>query len=140
MYRLTYQDMSLYPATNMTKLVASMVVERDGRRVGILTPDQRAYRQRGEISTEVGIRRVWNEDLYVILAGIDDPNSPTPLATFRVLVNPLVPWIWMGGVIMAIGTLVAMWPSAPGPVPVPVLPSRASPAARPERKRELAEV
>jgi cytochrome c-type biogenesis protein CcmH/NrfF len=49
----------------------------------------------------VGIRRAWNEDLYVIMAGIDDANAvlqgtnPRPLTTFRVLVNPLVPWIWL---------------------------------------------
>jgi cytochrome c-type biogenesis protein CcmF len=98
-----------------------------------------AYRQRGEISTEVGIRRAWNEDLYLILAGIDDPNSETPLATFRVLVNPLVPWIWMGGIVMAIGTLVAMWPTGQGPPPATRMPI-SSGAARPEREPALAEV
>lgn len=116
-YRLTYQDMSWYDATNMTKLIASMRVERDGKPAGILTAEQRAYRQRQETNTEVGIRRAWNEDLYLILAGIDDPNgiimgsNPRPMTTFRILVNPLVPWIWIGGLIMALGTLIAMWPS-----------------------------
>jgi cytochrome c-type biogenesis protein CcmF len=117
-YRLTYQDMSWYPATNMTKIVASMRVERDGRPVGVLTGEHRFYRQRNETATEVGIRRAWNEDLYLILAGIDDAEgfvrgtNPRPMATFRVLVNPLVPWIWLGGLIMAIGTLTALWPGA----------------------------
>jgi cytochrome c-type biogenesis protein CcmF len=84
----------------------------------MLTPEQRAYRQREETSTEVGIKRAWNEDLYVILAGIDDANgvvqgtNPRPVTTFRVLINPLVPWLWFGGLIMAIGTLIALWPSA----------------------------
>jgi cytochrome c-type biogenesis protein CcmF len=66
----------------------------------------------------VGIRRAWNEDLYLILAGIDDiegvvrGTNTGPAATFRVLVNPLVPWIWLGGFIMAMGTLIALWPGA----------------------------
>ncbi|CAN5687950.1 heme lyase CcmF/NrfE family subunit [soil metagenome] len=117
-YRLTYQDMSWYTATNMTKLVSSVRVERDGRAVGILTAEHRWYRQRQETATEVGIRRAWNEDLYLIMAGIDDPDgvvrgtNPRPVVTFRVLVNPLVPWIWFGGLVMAIGTLIAMWPTA----------------------------
>ena len=121
-YRLTYQDMSWYTATNMTKLVASMRVEKDGRPAGQLVADQRVYRQRTETATEVGIRRAWNEDLYLILAGVDDANgvvqgsNPRPLTTFRAMVNPLVPWIWTGGFIMAMGTLIAMWPSAPGAV------------------------
>jgi cytochrome c-type biogenesis protein CcmF len=144
-YTLTYQDMSWYPATNMTKLVASMRVERDGRPVGILTAEQRAFRQRSEINIEIGIRRVWNEDLYLILAGIDDPNgviagtNPRPMATFRVLVNPLVPWIWTGGFIMALGTLIAMWPTAPQGQTPDGEPGRRT-VARPRRERELAEV
>jgi cytochrome c-type biogenesis protein CcmF len=117
-YRLTYQDMSWYTATNMTKIVASLRVERNERAAGLLTAEYRWYRQRQETATEVGIRRAWNEDLYLIMAGIDDADgvvrgtNPRPAATFRVLVNPLVPWIWAGGFIMALGTLIAMWPTA----------------------------
>jgi cytochrome c-type biogenesis protein CcmF len=76
----------------------------------------------------VGIRRAWNEDLYLILAGIDDINgvvqgtNPRPIVTFRVLVQPLVPWIWIGGLIMAIGTLVALWPGAEPARPAAVKP------------------
>lgn len=140
-YRLVYQDMSWYPATNMTKLIASLQVTRDGRPAGVLTAEKRAYKQREEVVSEVGIRRAWNEDLYVILAGIDDANgviqgtNPRPVATFRVLVNPLVPWIWLGGVIMAVGTLIALWPSADSPrrvVPARARPSGARPARAPE--------
>jgi cytochrome c-type biogenesis protein CcmF len=129
-YTLTYQAMSWYPATNMTKIIASMQVEKDGRPVGMLTAEKRAYEQREEVVSEVGIRRAWNEDLYLILAGIDDANAviqgrnPRPVATFRILVNPLVPWIWLGGLIMAVGTLIALWPAAEAQ-----RPSR--PAARP---------
>jgi cytochrome c-type biogenesis protein CcmF len=145
-YTLTYQDMSWYTATNMTKLVASMQVQRDGRNVGILTAEQRSFRQRPEINVEVGIRRVWNEDLYLILAGIDDPNgvvqgtNPRPVATFRVLVNPLVPWIWTGGLVMALGTLIAMWPAAPGGQIPAEGTQKIGTGARARRERELAEV
>src|SRR4029079_6130537 len=34
-----------------------------------------------------------------------------PPADFRVNVNPLVSWIWVGGAIAAIGGLVAIWPA-----------------------------
>jgi cytochrome c-type biogenesis protein CcmF len=127
-YTLTYQAMSAYPATNMTKVIASVDVAKDGRPVGVLTAEKRSYRQREEVASEVGIRRAWNEDLYLILAGIDDINgvvqgtNPRPIVTFRVLVQPLVPWIWIGGLIMAIGTLVALWPGAEPARPVAVKP------------------
>jgi cytochrome c-type biogenesis protein CcmF len=38
-------------------------------------------------------------------------ESQPPPATFRVLVSPLVAWIWIGGVIVACGALIAMWPA-----------------------------
>ena len=38
-------------------------------------------------------------------------NEPPP-ATFRVLVSPLVSWIWLGGGIVVLGALTALWPSA----------------------------
>jgi cytochrome c-type biogenesis protein CcmF len=117
-YRLAYQDISWYTATNMTKLIASFRVEKAGKPAGILTAEQRAYNQREEMNTEVGIRRSWDEDLYLIFAGVDDASAvlagtnPRPATTFRVLVNPLVSWIWLGGFITAVGTLIAMWPTA----------------------------
>jgi cytochrome c-type biogenesis protein CcmF len=128
----------------MTKLVSSVQVERDGRPVGILRAEHRWYRQRQETATEVGIRRAWNEDLYLIMAGIDDPDgvvrgtNPRPVVTFRVLVNPLVPWIWFGGLIMAIGTLIAMWPTAAAEI---TRPKHAADRPRePTPERELVEV
>jgi cytochrome c-type biogenesis protein CcmF len=144
-YTLSYEGMSWYTATNMTKLVAAIRVERDGRLVGMITPEHRAYRQREEINQRIGLHRVWNEDLYLIMAGIEDPNgviagtNERPLATFRVLINPLVPWIWLGGAILAVGTLIAMWPSAGGTRPSPLAPARSRPAARREEEPELVE-
>jgi cytochrome c-type biogenesis protein CcmF len=130
-YELMYQAMSWYPAQNMTKIVATVEVRRNGRLVGMLAPEKRAYKQREEVTSEVGIRRAWNEDLYLIMAGVADADqflagqNPRPVATFKVLVNPLVTWIWLGGIVMAFGTLVAFWPAAEAVratarVPVPV--------------------
>jgi cytochrome c-type biogenesis protein CcmF len=139
-YTMTYQAMSSYPAQNMSKLVATVEVAKDGRFVGILTAEKRAYSRREEVVSEVGIRRAWNEDLYLILAGMDDMRAVSegritrPMATFRVLVNPLVPWIWLGGLIMAIGTLVAMWPAAETTRAVPRIR-----APEPAREPELVE-
>jgi cytochrome c-type biogenesis protein CcmF len=35
-----------------------------------------------------------------------------PAATFRLIVNPMVTWIWLGGLIVLGGALIALWPSA----------------------------
>ena len=61
-----------------------------------------------------------------------------PMVTFEFHVNPLVPWIWMGGIIMAFGTLVAMWPTGPAGAGTTVVPRPSVGRAR--RESELVEV
>jgi cytochrome c-type biogenesis protein CcmF len=56
--------------------------------------------------TEVAIRSNLKEDLYVILASLDEDG----LAAFQIIINPLVVWIWIGGVLLLVGTLIAAWP------------------------------
>ena len=58
-------------------------------------------------ATEVAIHSSIKEDLYIILA---DYEKSTEVATISVLLNPLVLWIWIGGAIMVIGTLIALLP------------------------------
>ncbi len=119
-YTLTYEGLSTARAQNMWQWIALMRVERDGQPLGTMTTERRFYEAPPQPMTEVGIRSTAFEDLYVILSTLDEQvgmgNDPQfQRATFQVMVNPLVPWIWYGGLIIAIGTLIAMWPG--GPVP-----------------------
>jgi len=66
------------------------------------------------------------EDLYVVFAGID-PETQMPV--IHAFLNPLVKWIWFGGVVVVFGTLVALLPNrrsvlvlAGAPQPVQPLP------------------
>jgi len=67
--------------------------------------------------TEVGIRSSVREDLYLILSALDDmegavrADSNAQGIDLQVLIKPFVGWIWFGGVMLAVGTLVALWPS-----------------------------
>jgi cytochrome c-type biogenesis protein CcmF len=47
------------------------------------------------------------EDVYVLLNGWDDSGGN---ATFTIYINPLTIWIWLGGIVLVIGTLIAAWP------------------------------
>ena len=47
------------------------------------------------------------EDLYVTLIGY---NPATQAVTLHVFINPLVGWIWLGGALVALGALFAIWP------------------------------
>jgi cytochrome c-type biogenesis protein CcmF len=65
-------------------------------------------------STKVGLRSSPFEDLYVVLAGWNG-DSAAAQVSLAVFVNPLVSWIWTGGVLLLLGTIVTMWPA---PIPV----------------------
>ncbi len=47
----------------------------------------------------------------VIAAIVDRYRRDSPAATFRIIDSPLVSWIWIGGAIMLLGALIAIWPS-----------------------------
>ena len=61
-------------------------------------------------STKVGLRSTPFEDLYVVLADWKG-DGPTAQVSLAVYVNPLVSWIWAGGALLLLGTLVTLWPA-----------------------------
>jgi cytochrome c-type biogenesis protein CcmF len=61
-------------------------------------------------STKVGLRSTPFEDLYVVLEDWNG-DGPTAQVGVAVFVNPLVSWIWAGGVLLLFGTLITLWPT-----------------------------
>jgi len=106
-YTLQYEQFAAYPTQNMQVNAATVTVYRDGQYVGQVAPEKNLYITSNQPMTEVAVRTTLKEDLYVILAGWT-ANGGT--VTLKVFVNPLVVWLWLGGVVLIFGTLVAMWP------------------------------
>src|SRR6266576_1445881 len=111
-YTFTHLGISQYDALNRQVTAATIEVQRDGKRIGILRTEKRQHvdafgRPTFQPSTEVGIMSGVREDLYVVLAGI---VNGTEQAVFRFTINPLVWWVWYGGMIVALGGLIVMWP------------------------------
>jgi cytochrome c-type biogenesis protein CcmF len=105
-YTLKYEALSNYPSAQKDRVVATLTLFNDNHKVGILSPEKSLYKGQGQPTTEVAIYSTLKEDLYVILAGHDKDT-----ATFKVLLNPLVIWLWIGGGIMALGTVIVMLPN-----------------------------
>ncbi len=57
-------------------------------------------------NTEVAIRSTPTEDLYLILSSWDQQKK----AGLKLVINPLVMWIWIGGYLLVFGALLAWWP------------------------------
>jgi cytochrome c-type biogenesis protein CcmH/NrfF len=60
-----------------------------------------------EPTSQVAINRSVAEDLYLVMPGFDLKDQS---ASFQIVINPLVDWIWVGFGILAMGTLIALLP------------------------------
>ena len=122
-YELTYEGLSVSSGRGQRNLswqwIALVSVKKNGKPVGNLTSEKRQYVTADQLMTEVGIRSSFEEDLYLILSAIDDLEGALSLSDdpadqgvdLQVLVKPLIGWIWWGTLILAGGSLLALWPS-----------------------------
>ena len=49
----------------------------------------------------------FREDFYLIMVGWSADSS----AKFQVYINPLINWVWAGGIAFVLGSLWSMWPT-----------------------------
>ncbi|MDZ7289439.1 MAG: heme lyase CcmF/NrfE family subunit [candidate division KSB1 bacterium] len=90
-------------------MAGELNVFNEGKFIKKLQPEKRLYVTHEQPTTEVALLSTWRDDLYLVLAGYEEEKQE---ATFSAYVNPLVAWLWIGGWVMAIGTLFAMLPLA----------------------------
>ena len=89
------------------------VTNDEGKFVTNLHPEKRIYFHRNpdpnrrQPHSELDIYTTMNRDIYSIFSGVDSENS---VAFIKIMVNPLVQWVWLGGYILVFGTIVALWP------------------------------
>jgi cytochrome c-type biogenesis protein CcmF len=89
---------------------ALLAVTRNGTPVGALYPQREIYTNMGMAITQPGLQSNLDVDLYAVL--IDWRPISQDEATFRVFINPLVTWLWLGTVVLTLGTVVAILPDA----------------------------
>lgn len=110
-YALRFDELRHYTTDAKDATAARLTVYREEKQVGVMIPEKNVYKYQGnrEINqeTEVALRSTFKDDLYVILANFDVNGT----ANFRVIINPMVSWIWAGGVVLLLGAIVTMWPN-----------------------------
>jgi cytochrome c-type biogenesis protein CcmF len=110
-YTLQYDGLQMYPTENHQVIAARLTILENGARVGTLSPEKDFYENpnpdASQWTTEVAVRTTALEDLYVILAGFD---AKANTATLKVIINPLVVWLWIGFGTLVAGTLIAALP------------------------------
>ena len=104
-YTLRLDHMESVQGPNYTADRAVVDVLSDGRRVAVVGPEKRLYPTQGMAISDTAIRTTGLEDLYLAL-GDERGNGRW---TIRAYTNPLAPFIWFGGAIMALGGLASLW-------------------------------
>jgi cytochrome c-type biogenesis protein CcmF len=107
-YDLEYLGLETSETPHVETVRARVEVRLNGKPIAMMEPAKLFYKRLQQPATAVAIRSTPAADLYVVLAGIDDQSG---LATFQVFLTPLVFWLWAGGLIMALGTVIVMWPN-----------------------------
>jgi len=107
-YTLVLQGFDTKPEKNYTAQRLLVEVLQDNKPTMMLYPEKRRFTTTEENGTMVAIRSTLQEDLYVVFAGM---SPETQLPVIHAYLNPLVKWIWFGGVVVVFGTLVALLPN-----------------------------
>jgi cytochrome c-type biogenesis protein CcmF len=107
-YTLTFRDVRTVVQPQRVVKVADVAVARGGRSAGTLTPSMNLFHNSSQPIGTPSIQYGAIKDLYSSLIGLEDGGR---LATFRFFLNPGVMWLWVGGGVMVLGGLFALWPS-----------------------------
>jgi cytochrome c-type biogenesis protein CcmF len=91
-------------------VASELAVFKGGRRIGTLEPRLNYYRMSDQPITTPAVRSRAHEDLYITLLAFERDGSSV---TLRVMVEPLIVWIWIGGFIIFVGAGIAF--TYPGP-------------------------
>ena len=102
-YRFVFEGTQHYSGSNWEADRATVVVFRDDRQITVLRPDKRLYTVQNQIMTEAAIHAGFTRDLFVAMG---EPLEGDAWA-MRVHIKPFVRWIWMGGLFMTFGGLMA---------------------------------
>ena len=108
-FTLTYNDIHFTDGPHYSSMLAEIDVKKNGTAVATMFPEKRFYKKQQQPTTEVALRSTLLEDLYLVLGSYDDKSG---LMTLIIFVNPLVNWLWLGGIVMVLGTVIVMSPTA----------------------------
>ena len=91
-----------YAGPNYRAMQADIAVRHNGKLVTMLHPEKRDFTTQNQTTTEVAIHTNFITDLYGV---VGDRHGTGADATYvlRLHKNPLAPWMWLGGLVMAIG-------------------------------------
>src|SRR5262245_28125638 len=113
-YALRMDKLGIEDTPNYASDKATMSLFEYGKKVANLYPERRVYKAGSEPqpTSEVAIYSTTKNDVYVVFAGATPDGRK---AIIQVFYNPLTMWVWIGGIVLVIGTLIALLPNKKTP-------------------------
>jgi cytochrome c-type biogenesis protein CcmF len=107
-YTFVYEDLIPTSDDHKVAITAAVSIWEGDSRIGMVYPAKWTY-AKGEQqqTTEVAIKTKLGEDIYVVLTGY---NTESRQANFRGYLNPLISWVWLGFMVLALGTFCCLIP------------------------------
>lgn len=87
---------------------ATMEVLEGTKVVGVVEPRMNYYPTSAQPVPTPEVRSTWSGDIYLNLMAFQ-PDGST--ATVKVIWEPLIPWIWFGGMVICLGAIVGVLPA-----------------------------
>src|SRR5688572_1915611 len=103
-HEITYLDTIEVQEKNRT--ATKVRVQVDGGKV--YEPALSQYPGFGQLIGTPSVRTGLKEDVYLTVTRL--PETPDGEVTLRVIIQPMALWLWVGGGVMAFGTVLAAWP------------------------------
>jgi len=106
-YQIVYNRMGERHEKRHDVLFAEMEIFRDGKSLGKLFPRSHLYKssmRESQRTSEIDMRSTLKEDLYISLAASQNDGS----ATFVIMLNPMMNWMWIGGFIITLGIVIIL--------------------------------
>jgi cytochrome c-type biogenesis protein CcmF len=107
-YTILCQNFDQPSTANYKSDRATLEILRNGKSEMMLYPEHRTYLASRVSETIVAVESTPLRDLYVVYAG-QSPETGRPV--IHAYLNPLVKWIWFGGIVVVLGTGLAMFPA-----------------------------
>ena len=101
---MTYLGLETIERTEKTETRARVRIDDDG----VFTPSLSEFAFGGQAIGTPSVRVGLSGDVYLALQALPEAGSDEVL--LRVVVQPLILWLWVGGAVMAAGTILAAWP------------------------------
>ena len=130
-FDMRIEAMGTRQGPNYTAQAATVGLYEYGKKIAVMSPEWRRYGGRDQQgTTEVAIHSTLKSDMYLVFQGSSDGIS----GIFTIYYNPLVMWVWIGGAVLAIGTLIALLPNRQ------TAPRKAQPVKTPVKTKEGEEI